>query len=403
MRDYYFLAVGNLKHRGIRSWLTLFGIFIGVMAVVSLISLGSGLKLAVASQFGISTTEVITVQAGGLNNVGPPGSGVTNPLVEKNVEKIDKLPSIELAFSRIVSSTKLEFNDNVDFKLAVSIPSGKNRKFAYEAVDIEAEYGRLLKDGDTKKVFLGNNFYSNENHFGKSLKVGDKILVQGEKFKVVGIAKKKGSFLWDNFVMINEDVLRDLIDYGDKVDVIVAKVKNKDLMNTAKTEIEKELRDSRDVKIGEEDFEVSTPDTVLGTVNEILNGVQIFILIVAFISIFVGAIGIVNTMTTSVLERKKEIGIMKAVGARNSQIFFQFFIESGLLGLVGGIGGVLFGLILGYLGVLGINNFIGSEIVPEINYILIFFSLLGSFLIGSVSGIIPALRASKQNPVEALS
>jgi putative ABC transport system permease protein len=260
-----------------------------------------------------------------------------------------------------------------------------------------------LKDGDTNSVFLGSNFYSNEEIFGKSLKVGDKILVQGEKFKVVGIAKKKGSFLWDNFVMVNEEPLKDLMNYGDKVDAIVVKVKNKDLMSRAKVEIENELRDSRNVDVGEEDFEVSTPEAVLGTVNEILRGVQIFILIIAFISIFVGAIGIVNTMTTSVLERKKEIGVMKAIGAKNSQIFLQFFIESGLLGLVGGIGGVLFGLILGYLGILGINAFIGSEIVSEINYLLIFFSLLGSFLIGSISGIIPALRASKQNPVEALS
>ncbi len=403
MKDYFFLALGNLKHRGARSWLTLLGILIGVMAVVSLVSLGSGLKLAVASQFGISTTEVIMVQAGGLNNVGPPGSGVTNPLSEDDVERIDKLPSVELAFSRILPSAKLEFNDKVDFKISVSIPSGKYRKFAYDAVNIEAEYGRLLKDGDTNSVFLGSNFYSNEEHFGKSLKVGDKILIQDKKFKVIGIAKKKGSFLWDNFVMVNEETLRDLMDYGDKVDAIVVKVKNKDLMERARIEIENELRDSRNVKLGEEDFEVSTPDAVLGTVNEILNGVQIFVLIIAFISIFVGAIGIVNTMTTSVLERKKEIGVMKAIGAKNSQIFFQFFIESGLLGLVGGIGGVLFGLILGYLGILGINNFIGSEISLKIDYLLIFLSLIGSFLIGSISGIIPAFRASKQNPVEALS
>ena len=190
MKDYFILATKNLRHRGVRSWLTLLGIFIGVMAVVSLISLGSGLKLAVASQFGISTTEVIMVQAGGLNNVGPPGSGVTNPLLEDDVERIGRLPSVELAFSRILPSAKLEFNDKVDFKISVSIPSGKNRRFAYDAVDIEAEYGRLLKDGDTNSVFLGSNFYSNEEIFGKSLKVGDKILVQGEKFKVVGIAKK---------------------------------------------------------------------------------------------------------------------------------------------------------------------------------------------------------------------
>ena len=136
--------------------------------------------------------------------------------------------------------------------------------------------------------------------------------------------------------------------------------------------------------------------------NSILGGVQAFIIIIASISIFVGAIGIVNTMTTSVLERKKEIGIMKSIGARNSHIFMQFLIESGLLGLVGGLVGVIFGLGIGFLGVYGINNFIGSEIVLEIDYLLIGGSLLGSFLIGAISGVIPAWNASKLNPVDSL-
>ena len=402
MKDYFLLALGNLKHRGVRSWLTLLGIFIGIMAVVSLISLGSGLKLAVAAQFGISTTEVITIQAGGLSSAGPPGTAVTNPLQTSDVEAIEKLSTVDIAFSRIITSGKLEFNDIVGFGLAVSIPDGSARKFAYETAELEAEFGRMLKDGDTNKVVLGNNFYTNEESFGKPIKVGDKVLLQDKKFEVVGILEKKGSFLWDNFVMVNEEPLIDLMDYGDKVDVIIAKVKNKDLMDRSKIEIEKKMRELRDVKVGEEDFEVSTPDAALGTVNSILGGVQAFIIIIASISIFVGAIGIVNTMTTSVLERKKEIGIMKSIGARNSHIFMQFLIESGLLGLVGGLVGVIFGLGIGFLGVYGINNFIGSEIVLEIDYLLIGGSLLGSFLIGAISGVIPAWNASKLNPVDSL-
>jgi len=126
------------------------------------------------------------------------------------------------------------------------------------------------------------------------------------------------------------------------------------------------------------------------------------IIIIASISVFIGALGIVNTMTTSVLERKKEIGIMKSIGARNEHVFFQFFIESGLLGLIGGIVGAIFGTLIGVLGVAGINNFIGAELKPTVDFVLIFFTLLGSFIIGAVSGIIPAMNASKENPVEAL-
>jgi putative ABC transport system permease protein len=402
IKDYFFLAFGNLKHRGVRSWLTLLGIFIGIMAVVSLISLGSGLKLAVAAQFGISSTEVITIRAGGINSAGPPGSAVTSHLEKSDVDTIGKLSTVEIAFSRIITSGKLEFNDIVDFWLAVSIPDGRARKFAYETVELEAEFGRMLKDGDTNKVVLGNNFYSNEESFGKRINIGDKILLQDKKFEVVGILKKKGSFLWDNFVMVNERPLVDLMNYGDRVDVIIVKVKNKDLMERSKEEIERKMRELRKVKIGKEDFEVSTPEAALGTVNSILGGVQAFIIIIAFISIFVGAIGIVNTMTTSVLERKNEIGIMKSIGAKNSHIFMQFFIESGLLGFVGGLIGVIFGLGIGFLGIYGINSFIGSEIILKLDYFLIVASLLGSFFVGAISGVIPAWNASKLNPVDAL-
>jgi len=188
----------------------------------------------------------------------------------------------------------------------------------------------------------------------------------------------------------------------DDVDIIVAQPRDKNELDKTKEDIEKLLRKTRDVKIGEEDFEVSTPEASLATVNGILSGVQIFIALIAGISIFIGAIGIVNTMTTSVLERKKEIGIMKAIGARNSQIFFQFFVESGLLGLIGGIIGVIFGTLISLLGINALNNFLGAELKPVIDYLLIFYALFGSFLIGAIAGIIPAMNAAKQNPVEAL-
>ena len=141
---------------------------------------------------------------------------------------------------------------------------------------------------------------------------------------------------------------------------------------------------------------------MLSTVNQILAGIQAFIVLIAFVSILVGAIGIINTMATAVLERRKEIGIMKAIGARNSDIFTQFLIEAGLLGLVGGLLGVLAGLGISYLGILGINNFTGSSVKPAINFTLVLGSLFGSSLIGAISGLAPAMNAARQNPVEAL-
>ncbi|MCK5321005.1 ABC transporter permease [Candidatus Pacearchaeota archaeon] len=400
--DYLILALKNLKHRGIRSWLTLLGIFIGVTAVVSLIGLGTGLQAAVGAQFGISSTQVLTVQAGGLNAYGPPGSGAVNKLTTDDVDAINSLSNVEIAISRIISSGKLEYNDIVGFGSALSVPDGEGRKFAYEALDIEVKTGRLLKDGDGNNIVLGYNFYGSDNGFGEGIVPGKTVLLQDERFKVVGILEKEGSFLLDNMIFMNEDSLRDLMDYGDDVDLIAVKAKSEDLMDRTKQDIEKLLRKRRDVDIGEEDFEVSTPDAMMETVDSVLGGVQAFIVIIASISILVGALGIVNTMTTSVLERRKEIGIMKAIGGTNWQVFMQFFFESGMLGFIGGLVGVVFGTLVSIGGTIGINSFIGAELFPVIDPILIGGTLAGSFVIGAIAGIVPAMNAAKQNPVEAL-
>ena len=403
IQDYISLAFKNLRRRGIRSYLTLLGIFIGITVVVSLIGLGDGLRMAVNSQFGVSSTQVLTVQAGGLSGYGPPGTGVVNPLTKDDAEAIERISGVELSIPRNIDSIKIEFDDKLLVGYAGSLPKGQNRDAIYEALDLTIQYGRNIKDSDSHMVVLGDDFSIKEKSgFDKAVKVGDNLLIQSEEFRVAGIMEKKGSFILDKIVLMDEDEQRSVTTQDDTVDVIAVKVRNKDDMDKIKSDIESLLRARRDVKIGEEDFQVSTPEALLSSVNQILLGVQIFIVIIATISILVGAIGIVNTMTTSVMERKKEIGIMKAIGARNSDIFLQFFIEAGLLGLIGGLLGIFFGTLVSYLGVQGINAFIGSTIKPHIDFELISLSLLGSFIVGAISGITPALNAARLHPVEAL-
>lgn len=401
MLDYLVLSIKNLKHRGLRSWLTLLGIFIGIAAVVSLISLGNGLKIAVSSQFGISSTEVLSVEAGGVS-LGPPGSGVSDPLTIKELDAIKKLGSVKRAVRRNLVSGKVEYNDKIIFSIITNLPNGEDRDFVYEQIEVEIIDGRKLKEDDSKKVLLGYNFYANKMGFDKQIISGKKIIIQDKKYEVIGIVDKKGSFMFDNAIYMNENDLEEIGNYGDEIDIIAVLPKYKEEIEKTKEEIEKTLRKVRDVKVGEEDFKVSTPEAMMNQVNSVLGGIQIFIAIVASISILIGAIGIINTMTTSVLERRKDIGIMKSVGATNQQIFLQFFFESSLLGLVGGTVGVLLGTLVGVLGTLGINSYVGSDVTPSINFILIISSLFGSFLIGGISGIVPAMNAAKQNPVDAL-
>jgi putative ABC transport system permease protein len=401
--EYFSLAVRNLRRRGIRSWLTLLGVVVGIIAVVSLISLGDGLKLAVNSQFGISSIEIITVQAGGMSGYGPPGSGVVNPLTESDAEAIEKLDKVQYTIPRRIETFGIEHNNKLIIGYGTDVPNGEKEKAMYETLDVEVLSGRLLQDGDTNKVVIGYDMANpDKNGFDKAIAVGDSISIHEKDYRVVGILKKKGSFILDKIILMKTDEMKNLLDLGEDVDIIAVKVISKDLVTQAKEDIEKLLRNRRDVKIGQEDFEVSTPEAALSTVNSILTGVQIFIALIASISIFIGAVGIVNTMTTSVLERTKEIGIMKAIGAKNSDIFFQFFIEAGMLGMVGGLIGVSFGLLIGFVGIQGINAFIGSQNPFEISWALVTITLVGSFLIGSVAGIAPAMKAANMNPVEAL-
>lgn len=401
--DYAIMAIRNLRRRGTRSWLTLLGIVIGITAVVALISLGDGLKMAVNSQFGADSTEVITVQAGGVSGFGPPGSGVVNPLTIDDERALENINNVDYAVGRIIETIRVEYNSKLQIGFATNVPPGIKNSYFYENTGIEVDSGRLLQGGDVNKIVIGNDFsVAAKSGFDRAVQVGDSMDINNNSFRVVGILKKEGSFIWDKIFLINEQELRDLAGSGENLDLIAVRVKDKNLISKTAQDIEKLMRQRRDVKVGQEDFEVSTPEAMLSTVNSILGGVQAFIVLIALISIFVGAIGIVNTMTTSVMERVREIGIMKAIGAKNSDIFFQFFIEAGLLGFVGGVIGVLIGTGIGFIGIQGINNFIGASTPFNPNLILIFGTLAGSFLIGSVSGIAPAMRAARMNPVEAL-
>jgi putative ABC transport system permease protein len=399
----YFLKIVylSLKNRRLRSWLTMIGIIIGIAAVVSLIGIGEGLRVAIISQFDFLATDVLTVQGGGVQ-AGPPGSGVVNPLTEDNVDKIEKLKGVDIAIGRIIESSKIKYNGKIDFTYSGSMPDGERRKEVERIAQLEIEKGRMLKDGDGDVVVLGNNFLK-ADRFGKPVKLRDDVTIQGKEFKVIGFLEKKGNFIIDNAVTMNEDVMRDLFNKEDTHDMILVRVAKGFEISQTKENVEEFLRKERDVDEGEEDFSVESSEQAVDSLNSTLFAVQIFFYVIAGISIIVGGIGISNTMYTSVLERTKDIGVMKSIGAKNKDIFTLFFIESGLLGTVGGILGIIVGLSIAYLLVFAGKMALGSELIAlRVSPFLIIGALLFSFLIGTIAGVLPAYGASKMNPVDAL-
>jgi len=400
--DYFVFSYHNFRSRKLRTWLTMIGIFIGIAAVVSLIGLGEGLRETINSQFGALGTDILSVTASG--GMGMPGAGVVNPLTEKELDAIKRIQGVEGAAGRIAESCKIVFNKKISFSSILSMPNGDSREIIEHVMNMEAQKGRLLEDGDKNVIFLGSMFSEEDNVFGKAIVPGSKIKIQDKEFKVIGIMEKKGNLMLDMAVFMNENSLRDLVDRSkEDYDIIGVRVTEGADMEKIKTDIEKKLRKIRDVKEGEENFAVETPASMLKQVNSIILGVQIFVYIIAGISLLVGGIGIMNTMYTAVVERTKEIGIMKSIGATNSTIFSLFFIESGLLGTIGGI----IGIIIGFSAATGLafagRLILKTELIAaHFPLSLIIGALLFSFIIGSVFGTIPAIQASKLNPVDAM-
>jgi len=195
IKDFFTISFKSISKRQTRSWLTMIGIFIGIAAVVALVSLGEGLKNAVNAQFGFLGSDILSIQAEGMAMAGPPGTGVTNPLSDDLAVKLEKVIGVEAAVNRYIRSGTLVFNDYQGIGIAMSIPSGENRKIIKDMLGLTIEYGRLLKDGDNRKVVLGGTFSDgSKNGFDRAIKVGDNILLNDLKYQVVGLLNLKEVF-----------------------------------------------------------------------------------------------------------------------------------------------------------------------------------------------------------------
>lgn len=400
LKDYFILALSNLKHRRLRSLLTALGVIIGIAAVVGLISLGNGLENAITGQFSSLDADKLIVQ-GASTSFGPPGSTAVRKLNEKDVKLIESINYVSDVVPRLIRIIKIEYNDEVQFVYSTNVPEKTEEvKIVIDSFNIKLEEGRFLDAKETGNIVIGNDI---KNLFGKELRVGSKIKIQNEEFEVIGILEKSSSFQINQIIFISEENLKKILDIGDEIDLIVVQISDENKIHEIAEEIEKKLRKDRNQKIGEEDFSVQTPLQSIRAINTVMNIINIIISGIAAISLLIGGIGIANTMYTSVVERKKEIGVMKAIGAKNNHILIIFIVEAGIIGLTGGIIGSIIGLGMAIvLSSLASVYLGGIDFSIKISWPLIISTIGFSSLIGILSGILPALQASKLNIVEAI-
>jgi len=400
IKDYFSLVLKNFERRKLRGMLTVLGIFIGIMAIVALISLTQGMQDAITSQFQKLGTNRITVSAGGVS-LGPVGSELTTAkLTDRDIKVISEVPGVENVVGILLQTARIDFNKQVIYGSVGGVPTDSESQKVIDGMSFfEIDVGRSVRDGDRYKADLGFNFV--DGAFDKDMKIGDTFQIEKTDFSVVGIRKKAGTGMHDGIIKIPLETARIIFNEPEKLSMIfVVTSKNANTGDIAE-HIKKDLRKSRNVKEGEEDFTVMTSEQTIGMLNQILSVIQIILVGISAISLIVGGIGIMNTMYTSVMERTREIGIMKALGARGDQIRNLFLIESGTIGLIGGTIGIILGMLIAKIGQLIADSY-GVTLVPHISIITLFGVLGFSFAIGSVSGVLPAIQASKLKPIEAI-
>ena len=388
--DYFFMAVNSIRHRKLRSWLTVIGIIIGVAAIISLITVSRSLESTIESQFEQFGANRIIISPKGFQGPGTSSEGLTI----KDVETVEKISGFKYVVPGIFLSTEVKYRKEVGFTLVSGIPAENFEEFFVDS-GAKLQEGRFIKDGDRFEAVVGSRVV--KDMFDSTLRLGSKIEIKGQEFKIIGILEEIGNAQDDSQINIPLETAREIFDKPDDVDAIIAQVKSANDIPLLQEKVEKELERKR----GDTNFQVVTATQILEQINEVLGVMQFVLVGIAAISLIVGAIGIMNSMYTSVLERTRDIGIMKAIGARNSDILEIFLIESGLIGIVGGLFGIILGssmaLIIGQL-----SKGAGFLLIVQIEPLVLIFGLLFAFIIGVISGILPAYQGSKLKPVDAL-
>jgi len=389
----------NVKKRKLRSGLTVLSILIGITAIYALVSFGVGLQNYVnvlAEQAGI---DKLFIQSKG---IGAPGTDENFRILRDDVDFVEKINGVQEISGIYFKTIEVKKNRQLKFVFGSGIDPDKI-DFVEEAFTFGIEKGRQLKKGDLDKVVLGHNYQIENKIFKRPVTLGEKIEINDEVFEVIGFYEGVGNPQDDSNVFFTYDTFESLFpDDKDEFGFVMVKANRNVDPSLLAERITDKLRKHKNQEEGKEDFFVQTFEDALQTFNNIILVLNGILVLIALISLIVASVNTMNTMYTAVLERTKEIGIMKAVGARNSDILTIFVIESGILGAIGGIMGVTLGFIISTIAGKIASQAGFSFLEPSFPIWLTAGSIIFAFSIGAASGSFPAYRASKLKPVDAL-
>ena len=393
-------------HSKLRSWLTITGIVIGVAAVIAIVSIGDGMQQSLNAQLNALGGDIVTIspgfeRGGGMFGMRGGGGGGGSPqattkeivLGRSDLQALKGIPDIALIDTSIRGSVDISY-------------LGKNGKVSVTGVDqsvwsqittTKIKTGRMLDSADQNVIVIGGRLAS--SYFSQPLGINKMTTINGSAFRVVGILDDQSNSVYMPIQMAYQ-VIPDKT--NDIYDTLVVKIKDENQLDEVIAKIQDKLTTARHVTQKNMDFSITSRKEMQQARADTMNSMNTFLLAIAAVSLIVGSIGIANTMFTSVLEKTKEIGIMKAIGARNHDILLIFLFNAAFIGLVGGLIGIILGTVLsGFMPALmgGLPMARGTAIVT-INSITMALSV--SVTVGILAGIIPAYQASKLKPVDAL-
>ncbi len=389
------LSVQSLLRNKTRSILTMLGIIIGVSAVILLVSIGQGLQTYITKQFESLGANVVMVMPGKFGDGGSFATTANSMMISKlNLKDVDRIAKLGSPVGLVAAS--LESTASVSYAGKSKFVNIGGYSSAYlKIMNLSAASGVMYTDADDRAgrsvVVLGQSLVT--KLFGGMNPVGKSVTVGGQKFRVIGVLNKFGASGFgvdtNEFVAMPLTTAQRLLGTN-SIQSIGVQAVDKNSVQTVINMVKKELGK----RLKEDEFSVIDSSSLIQTINQVLGALTLALGGIAAISLLVGGVGIMNIMLVSVTERTREIGLRKAVGAKPSDIMYQFLIEAVVLSLGGGLIGVL----IGSLGAWGLSGFIETTVT--------WWSVLLSFgvsaIVGIIFGVAPAARASKLNPIDAL-
>jgi ABC-type antimicrobial peptide transport system permease subunit len=393
--EFFRLSVKNLRYRKLRSWLTVLGVVIGVSLIVSLLFLGEGLKSSIMSQLRMFGTDLIFIFPGEESN---PFLGMLSglELEDKDVKIIKNIPGVDLVLPMNTKAVKVKFDGEEKSVNLAGNPWYETKEIYGKSQGFFMQSGDWPTKDNASELVLGSII--SKDRFKKTIETGDELIIGARKMRVRGVLKATGDQGTDTMIYVSMENFGKITGKKSGAEQVVVKTKPAYDVDLVAENIKYELKKQR----GGDEFAILTLEKTAAIVGDVLGIVEIILASIAIVALLVGGIGIMNTMFTAILERTREIGVMKAIGGSYTKIVKLFLIESGLVGLIGGVIGLVLGIFFakGVELIAKINNFQFLDV--SINISAIILILLFAFVFGMIAGFLPAHRAAKLNPAEAL-